>query len=228
MNNEFEIEEDFLKDFDLTKKVKSDFLPKFTKPIYHKCPSDFMVKYDNAKKLAIDIGVLSENQRCYSIVAGSFIFGDFVEAYIVENNLKVKSMTITTLSMSQDNIDSLVGLVDCGEVEQMNLIISSHFYAMNRRKLIKYLHDKIKDLPNFTVTICGSHTKTCIFELENGLKYVMHGSANLRSSQNIEQFSIEENKMLYDFNYEYQQKLVKNYQITGKDLRVKKLFEFII
>jgi deoxycytidine triphosphate deaminase len=61
------------------------------------------LKYQNAKKLAKDL-IINEKSRYFVVVDGSFIFGDFIEALIVENNYLVKEMTISTLSLSTKSI----------------------------------------------------------------------------------------------------------------------------
>jgi len=64
-------------------------------------------------------------------------------------------------------------------------------------------------------------------EMNGGRKYVIHGSANLRSSDNIEQFMIEENSELYDFNYIFHKKIIDNFATVKKSLRGGKLFNLI-
>ena len=53
----------------------------------------------------------------------------------------------------------------------------------------------------------------------------MYGSANLRSSDNIEQFSIEHNDELYDFNYTFHKNILENFKTINKSLRGKKLWQ---
>ena len=229
--NELELNFDINLDLDFDLNIDLGFdaelKSNLIKPAYHKPINDNFVKYDNAKKLATDIGLLKEDQRAFAIISGSFIFGDFIEAYIVENELKVKELTISTLSMSMENIDSLLGLLECNDVAKMNLIISAYFFSHNRWTYIKHLDEQLKPEWDFTLAVAGTHCKTAIMELETGEKIVIHGSANLRSSANIEQFMIEENKQLYDFNYEYQEKIIKYYSATKKQLRVSKLWKEI-
>ena len=70
-------------------------------------------------------------------------------------------------------------------------------------------------------------SKICIFETECGQKIVIHGSANLRSSSNIEQFVIEESEMIYDFNFDYMSKIVEVYKTINKPIRGGKLWDVI-
>lgn len=67
--------------------------------------------------------------------------------------------------------------------------------------------------------MAGIHTKTVHFETLGGRKIVMHGSANLRSSGNIEQFTMEENPELYDFYDERFRGIIDKYATIRKPVR---------
>ena len=67
---------------------------RYIKPKVYATSSDF-VMYDNAVKLARDIEI-EAGSRYDVVVNGSFIFGDFLEAFIVRNNAKCKELTCTT------------------------------------------------------------------------------------------------------------------------------------
>ena len=176
------------------------------------------IKYSNALKLAKDIK-LDTGIRYDVIVAGNFIFGDFIEAFITNNNAKCKQLTISTLSLDQNNVDSLVNLMEGNFVDELNLIISDYFFAHERKSLIPYIYDKLDIDNKFQLASAGTHTKIILFETLGGKKIVMHGSANLRSSSNIEQFTIEENKQLYDFHFEYHKRIIEMHKTINKDIK---------
>jgi hypothetical protein len=44
----------------------------------------------------------------------------------------------------------------------------------------------------------------------------MHGSANLRSSNNLEQFEFEESEELYNFNRKYFEDIIEQYSTIKK------------
>lgn len=184
------------------------------------------VNYKNARKLSKEIK-LSENDRYYCIVDGSFIFGDFIEAFIVDRDLRVKEMTLSTLSMSQENIDSLANLLNGGFLDHLTIIISDYFYSHERNILIKYMIDKLDKNDRFQLAVCRTHTKITFFETYSGSKVIMYGSANLRSSDNLEQFSIEMNDELYDFNHFFHNKIVDKFKIINKSLKTKQIWQVI-
>ena len=169
------------------------------------------VRYDNADALAREIKFKS-GMRYDMFVSGSFIFGDFIEAFLRHNNCKAVQMTIGTLSMSKENVDSLFLLMDLGFIDNLRLMVSDYFYGHERREIVPYIY-KTLDIDNrFQLGVARIHTKTCHFESLGGKKIVMHASANLRSSGNVEQMTIEENPELYDFYNETYNILFDNFQ----------------
>lgn len=185
-----------------------------------------MIKYSNAEKLASDI-LIEKGDRFYTFVSGNFIFGDFIEAYVVQKNLHLKSMTISTLSMNENNIDSLANLLNGDYSDKLNLIVSDYFYENEKFKMIPYLLDKLDVDNKLQLAVCRSHTKICIFETYDGMKFSIHGSANLRSSDNIEQFCIEECEELYDFNKSFHDEIIKQYKLINKKVGGKKLWQIL-
>lgn len=222
---DFEVPDFDLSDFDMINE--SDHIEaRYTKPKIYNNGTEKNIKYENAVKLARDLR-LSNNERANVIIPGSFIFGDFIEAYFVEHNIQAERMMITTLSMSQENVDSLANLLNGGFVKQLDLIISHYFYANERSSLIPYMYQELDIENKFQLAVAGSHTKTCIFKSTGGKHIVMHGSANLRSSANLEQFTIEENRELYEFHADWQNRVLEKYKTINKDIRVKPLWDLI-
>lgn len=197
------------------------FAPKKAKDIHHK-----FLKYKNAEALANDIN-FNENDRFFVIVDGTFYFGDFIEAFIVKHNIKVKKMTISSLSLNQNNIDSLANLLNGSFVDELNLIVSDYFYQNEKFNLMPYIYQNLDVDNKFQLASASIHTKICIFETYNGRKFVFHGSANLRSSSNVEQIMLEESKDLYDFNNEFHHNIIETYKTINKSVRRKNLWQAV-
>jgi len=178
------------------------------------CPSRMplaCVRYDNADALARALKI-DKGLRVDAFVSGSFIFGDFIEAFLRENNCKAVKMTIGTLSMSRENVDSLYLLMMKGFIDDLRLMVSDYFYSHERRDVIPYIYKKLDIDNRFQLGVARVHTKSCSFLTLGGKKIVIHGSSNLRSSTNVEQMTIEENPTLYDFYEETYDILFENYK----------------
>lgn len=191
--------------------------------------SNIYINYSNAEQLANNID-LKKDSRCFSFISGNFIFGDFIEALIVEKNWYVKEMTISTLSLGEENIYNLFNLINGDYLQKLNLIVSDYFYTHERQKLIKQIYKKLNTSKcDFQLAVARSHMKVCSFETieENNRFIVIQGSANLRSSGNIEQLQIEENKELYLHIKKFNDKIIDKYKTINKSVGNKKEFEYL-
>lgn len=222
-----DLELDFdIDDFDISIDTEENDETRIIKPKFHKTTSEKHLCFKNAKDLAKKVKNI-KNERMFCVVNGSFIFGDFIEAFIYDNNITAKELTVSTLSMNQNNIDSLLGLLKLGYIEKLNLIISAYFYSHEKNGLIKYIYENLDVDNKFQLSVARTHCKLCIFETEDDKKWVIHGSDNLRSSGNIEQFMIEENEELYDFNMEYQRRIIDTYATIKKEVGGVKLWQVV-
>ncbi len=196
------------------------------KPTLNKEIKDCYLKYDNAAKLAESID-LSANFRYFVIVNGAFIFGDFLDAFLCVNDMIAWEMTVSTLSLSEENIYCFADLLNNGWIRKLNMVVSHYFYANYRKTLIPLMYELLDKEDRFQLSICSTHCKLVLIETVDERFYVIHGSANLRSSQNLEQIVIEENKELYDFNHEYHTALIEKYKTINKPIRSKLLWQVV-
>ncbi len=204
----------------------SQYENRYINPKPHKEIPETRLYFEHAINLAKAINI-EKNQRAHFILSGNFIFGDFIEAFFVAKNIKTKKLIISTLSMSQNNVDSLVNLFTGGYIDSLDLIISDYFFAHERSQMIPYMLKELDLRDSFQLAVAGSHTKICIFKSVNKLKYVFHGSSNLRSSGCLEQLTIEENSELYDFYKEYHDKIIEEYKIINQSIRGDKAWEVV-
>lgn len=186
------------------------------------------VKYDNAKKLADEIGPIPFGFKMFAVLDGKFIFGDFIEALIVQNDWLVDDLTISTLSMSQDNVDSLKNLLDGDYVQSLNLIVSHYYFANERQGLMPYLYEKLDVDDKLQVAVASVHTKIAMIRTRCGKKIVIHGSANLRSSSNIEQMVVENTPDLYDFCHGIHAAIIEKHKTIKKAVRRVALWDAIL
>jgi hypothetical protein len=177
------------------------------------------ISYTHAKEMAEMLGDIGPDDRLFVLMPGSFIFGDFLEAWIIRNRWKVTEMTISTLGVSQENIDSLHTLIDKGYVEKLNMVVSAYFYAHERRSLVEYMYFRLDMDNKFQLAVARVHTKICLIKTACGKKIIIHGSANLRSSENIENIVIERDESLFQCADDFHQDIIKQYSTIKKEIK---------
>lgn len=223
LENSFDFDDE---DFDIDIQDTNPSESRYVKPKKQRKKPYRLLKFKNAQNLAEEINFQSLD-RAFVIVDGSFIFGDFIESFLVRNQVNAIEMTISTLSLSQDNVISLKKLIEANYIQKLNLIISDYFYSHERNKLVKYIYELLDVDDKFQLAVCRTHCKITQFKTEGGKHIVIHGSANLRSSDNLEQFVIEDNKEIYDFNQEYNNEILKRYKTINKSIKTNELWQVV-
>ena len=183
------------------------------------------VKYRHAHDLAKRIGNFKKDDRYFIMLDGNFVFGDFLEAWIIQNQYNVLDMTISTLSLSQNNVDSLKTLMVKDYVQNLNMIVSDYFYAHERQILVPYIYLELDVDDKFQLAVARIHTKICLLKTECGREIIVHGSANLRTSGNVEQIVIEDDADLYKFNMDWHQEIIDKYKTINKSVQGEFLWE---
>ena len=156
--------------------------------------SDFRYAVDLAKNIN-----LNRNTRTTCIVPGNFIFGDLPEALVLHRGIDLQELYCSTLSLNENNVDSFKNLLMYRSVEHINLLLSGYFYSHYKTDLIPYLYEQLDINDKLQVAFANTHMKVMLLGSRKGGRYVLTGSANLRSSSCMEQFDFEENPELYDF-----------------------------
>lgn len=127
---------------------------------------------------------------------------------------------IATLSLSQENIDSLANLLHGDFVRRIHLYVSDYWFSHERHKngLVPYAYREL-DLGGdaFQLTVTGSHAKIALIETDLGARYCLHGSANLRSSASIEQITLEHHPELHAFHRDWLTRLETHYSTIHPD-----------
>lgn len=187
---------------------------------------DRMLKYKNAQELAKVLN-FNDAKRYYVVVDGTFIFGDLIEAWCTNFNVHVKRLSISTLSLSQDNIYSLENLLLGGYVDQLDILVSDYWFQNERNNLVQLMYQRLDIDNRFQLGSCSTHCKLTLIETHSNRKYVFHGSANMRSYSNIEQIMFEESEDLYNFNLEIQNSILNTYFSINKSVRRNKLWQAV-
>jgi len=136
----------------------------------------------NAEDLAQHLP-LPEGGWLQGLVPGDFVFGDILP--VLARYAKPKRILISTLSMSKHNVDTLVRMRE--DLESMLVLVSTYWRNTDKQGVQWYFNDVAKK-HDITVKQVRIHAKISVMLGDSS--YVMAGSANLRSSDSIEHFTL--------------------------------------
>lgn len=211
--------------FDLG-EVLGEVETRYVKPPLYVGKRRAPVMYERAAELARDIGpAIMAGERGVAWLSGNFIFGDFIEALLVETNEFCDELTISTLSLSPNNVDSLHNLIVGDYVGEINLVVSDYFYNHNRAAL-PYIYSQLDIGDKFQLAVAGTHTKVTLMRCGDR-KIVLDGSANLRSSRSVERMAYVTDPVVYDADYEVHRLILDHYATIKKAPRAGALWDLI-
>lgn len=101
---------------------------------------------------------------------------------------RVDRMRVATLSYNGRNLDEMLALLDGGTVRSMTLLCSAFFRDHNKDLFGKTLMEFRRR--GHRAAAARSHAKVVTVALPDGRRFVIEGSANLRTNSNREQFAL--------------------------------------
>lgn len=184
------------------------------------------VKYDRAADLIEECGqAILDGERVDALLSGNFIYGEIFEALAVERLVRIEDLTLSTLSIGQENVDSLHNMLTTGFLGTLNIVVSDYFWSHNRHNA-GYVYENLDVDDRFQLAVAGTHTKVALLSIA-GRKIVAHGSANLRSSRSVETVTIETNPALFDFHMAWHKDILEAYATIRKPMRAQRLFDHL-
>lgn len=210
-------------DFDVTKldPTKGDDgigCPRYLLPKVYEQTLKKPVMYEYAEEFAEGFE-FRRGYRAMCFISGNFVLGDLVEALVTLGKVNLRRLTIHTLTLSQENVDSLWNVCDLSpDLEALRIIAGGYFWAHEHKKggVIPYMYQELDQGDVLDVAFAAIHTKIISMECVNGGHIVMHGSANYRSSRSIEQIMVECDDDLYACVEDFADKVLRSYSVIDK------------
>ncbi len=106
-------------------------------------------------------------------------------------------MRIATLSLSRRNVQEMATLIDTKAAGKIDLL-TSDFFRKHDDDIFNELLQEFKSRGQ-RVGAARSHCKVVTIALEDGRRFIIEGSANLRTNRNLEQFALTQSPELHGF-----------------------------
>lgn len=135
--------------------------------------------------------------RTHAVLRGDFVLCDVIPAIIRERG-RCPHLHIATLGMSGANAESLAALHQVGLIGDITICCSLYFRQVDRKATWPMVEAHLGSIAKLIVS--RNHAKVICLPTESGDHFVIEGSANLRSSDNLEQIAIFNDPDLVDFH----------------------------
>lgn len=147
-------------------------------------------------KAALEV-IPDRGDTLHAIMTGVYDLAHLLVALIERLASPVEQMRIATLSLSPKNVQELAGLMDAGSVRGLDVLVSDFFHKHDK-SIFEELQQEVCKRGG-RVAVARSHCKIVTLALEDGRRFVMEGSANLRTNKNLEQFALSECPELHEW-----------------------------
>lgn len=135
--------------------------------------------------------------RTHCVLRGDFVLCDIIPA-IIKARGPCGHLRLATLGLSVANADTLACLVEREQVWRLTLVVSHYFAQVDKATVFRAVANRLAQVARLVVT--RNHAKVICLPLVDGSRYVIEGSANLRSSDNLEQIVITNDPDTHDFH----------------------------
>lgn len=146
----------------------------------------------------------ADDERLHCILRGDFVICDLIPL-IVRARGRCPHLRLATLGLSTANAECLRSLQKEGLVGDITLVASHYFQQVDKtttyRRVMTILGNAAK------VIVTRSHAKVFLIPTERGDWFTIEGSANLRSSDNLEQIVIFNDKETHDMHRDWMEEL---------------------
>jgi hypothetical protein len=124
-------------------------------------------------------------------------------------------LRVATLSMCSRNVAELAALIDCGAVKRLD-VLTSDFQRKHDKAIFAELLEAMHQRGQ-RVAAARSHCKLLLLDMEDGRKYALEGSPNLRTSRNAEQFCLTQDALVHDHYAVWFDEVVTAHEVHASD-----------
>jgi hypothetical protein len=139
----------------------------------------------------------AEGESLHAIMTGLYDLLHLLVVLLQRFGSPCATLRVGTLSLSRRNVQELAALYDDGKVGRLDVLVSDFFRKHDDdifAELVQEFHARGQ-----RVAAARSHAKVVTMALEDGRRYVLEGSANLRTNHNLEQFCLARDSPLHGF-----------------------------
>jgi len=172
-------------------------------------PADQARRFAALREASAIVGTIpGPGEAVHAIMTGRFDLADVVGA-LLEKLGTVRHLRIATLAMAARNATALKQWLTDGRVVRLSLLVSEFFRSHNPDVFDDIL-EFCSNRPGCLVAAARSHCKIVGFEFADK-KFILTGSANLRTNSNMESFVLAQDGELADWYSRFIDSLIEKH-----------------
>lgn len=140
----------------------------------------------------------------HAILRGDFVLADLIPAIIAHRGA-LTALHVATLGLSSANAEMLARLNTEQLAPSITIVCSHYFQHVDKTTVFREVSARLAGKARLIVT--RNHAKVICLPTRAGDAYVIEGSANLRSSDNLEQITIFNDAALLDWHVAWMEQL---------------------
>ncbi len=166
-----------------------------------------LIRPENARAI---LPLLPEHpdERLHCVLRGDFVLCELIPLIIAHRGA-CSHLRVATLGLSAANAEQLANLFTAGLIGELTIVASHYFQQVDKtttyRQVCAILAGKAR------IVITRSHAKVILLPTTAGDYYIIEGSANLRSSDNLEQMLVMNDQETHDFHAGWMDELARDH-----------------
>jgi len=163
---------------------------------------------------ALDL-IPADGETLHAVMTGTYDLMHLLIVLLDRLGSPCQTMRIATLSLSARNVTEMATLLDAGKVKTLDLLCSDFFRKHDAAIFAELLLELGKR--GQRVAAARSHCKIVTIALEDGRRFTLEGSANLRTNKNQEQFALTQDVMLHRWYAQWIEDMVIKHEVRQSD-----------
>ena len=163
-----------------------------------------------------DIGLPGPGQQYRLVTRRSFNAVELIQ-YIVRTE-KILDLSLAIYSINFQAAKVLIHLVDTGRIGHIRIMMSNLRNKAHREKE-EIIKNDFTAHPKVELFFCCSHAKMMCCKTDAGNYYAIEGSGNLAYNSRVEQYIIDNDRMVYEFSLSWMAE-IKEFLKGKKELEI--------
>ena len=156
-------------------------------------------------------GLPVAGETWHVVMSGSYDSFDLVDAMLeYAAPAVIEDLHLATLGFNAANARRLIAHLDASRVKRATMIVSCYYEADPKEAEVCYLLAQELPRRGGWYVAARSHAKVIAAAFDDGRRFVVESSANLRTCRNLEQFTITHDGPLFDFHRSWMEEVRAN------------------